>query len=175
MNTRHHQMLQRRLALSGFSQLYDELVAMSFQIQLLLRQFGVSVTAVAPTTKQLEAGEHTRIILAGQHASRAVTVVRGFAPRVVHLSHRMSKFFPSAQRDHWIEVFTAQAFHGPGSIGHTRQGGPIPTPEQDRLDIVRRWQEKRGRMKQEVFASMHGISGRTLRRWEKDLKEQGKL
>jgi len=56
-----------------------------------------------------------------------------------------------------------------------RRGGPMPTPEVDKLAIVEKWQTRKGRQRQKDFAAAEGISTRQLRRWEKDFREEGKL
>lgn len=56
-----------------------------------------------------------------------------------------------------------------------RRGGPEATPEEDRLRIVRGWEDQKGRMLQEVYAATYGIDATTLRRWRRELKNEGKL
>lgn len=56
-----------------------------------------------------------------------------------------------------------------------RLGGPIPTPEEERINIVKNWHKERGRVPQWSFCQRVGISTSTLRRWEKELERQGKL
>jgi hypothetical protein len=58
-----------------------------------------------------------------------------------------------------------------------RRGGPEPTPEEDKVKIVKGWREVKGtgKMTQETYALSRWIDPRTLRRWERELEEEGKL
>jgi hypothetical protein len=55
-----------------------------------------------------------------------------------------------------------------------KRGGPIGTPEAQKLRIARGWLKVQGRMNQEAFARGEGISPATLRRWLREL-DDGKL
>ncbi|HEY4667617.1 MAG TPA: hypothetical protein VIH26_09985 [Anaerolineales bacterium] len=56
-----------------------------------------------------------------------------------------------------------------------KRGGPAGTPENQRIKIVRGWLRVQGRTHQEVYASSQDISTSTLRRWMRQLREEGKL
>jgi hypothetical protein len=56
-----------------------------------------------------------------------------------------------------------------------RRGGPKPTPEIERIKIVKGWLAARGKVLQENYAAMWGVSARQLRRWRRELERQGKL
>ena len=58
---------------------------------------------------------------------------------------------------------------------HKRQAGPKALPERDRLRIVRGWRQVKGRVLQRDYAEGQWVSPRILRRWERELEEQGKL
>ncbi len=62
-----------------------------------------------------------------------------------------------------------------GNESKRRRGGPLGTPEEKKLEIVREWHEVQGDTSQEIFCNSRGISSSTLRRWEKELKAQGKF
>jgi hypothetical protein len=64
------------------------------------------------------------------------------------------------------------AAYTPPSI---KRGGPAGTPEHQRIQIVRGWLRVQGRMNQEIYASGQGIAASTLRRWLRQLREEGKL
>lgn len=55
------------------------------------------------------------------------------------------------------------------------KGGPIPPSDTEKLRIVREWLKVQGQMNQKVFARQHSISPATLRRWMRQLEEQGRL
>jgi len=57
----------------------------------------------------------------------------------------------------------------------SKRGGPIATPEDQKLEIVRGWLEVKGKMRQEDYAATRGVSVSTLRRWERELRQQKKL
>jgi len=61
------------------------------------------------------------------------------------------------------------------SLPLSRRGGPVGTPEPQRLQIVQGWLTVQGRMNQEVYASTHGIAASTLRRWMRQLQAEDKL
>lgn len=65
----------------------------------------------------------------------------------------------------------AAAYTPPG----TKRGGPIGTPDHQRLQIVRGWLRMQGQMNQEIYASSQGIAASTLRRWLRQLREEDKL
>lgn len=56
-----------------------------------------------------------------------------------------------------------------------KRGGPIGTPEDQRIKIVRGWLRVQGRMNQEIYANSQGIAPSTLRRWQRELGDKGKL
>jgi hypothetical protein len=56
-----------------------------------------------------------------------------------------------------------------------RRGGPIPTPESEKIRIVQGWHQVKDNVNQEAYAQGQWITPRTLREWEKELEEQGKL
>lgn len=56
-----------------------------------------------------------------------------------------------------------------------RRGGPIGTPTDEKLRIIRDWVRVQGRVNQEVYAGTHGISSATLRRWLREIRVDGKL
>jgi hypothetical protein len=59
------------------------------------------------------------------------------------------------------------------SIG--RRGGPIATPEDQKLKVVKGWLRAQGRLNQEIYAQSRGIAPSTLRRWIHQLRQAGKL
>lgn len=63
----------------------------------------------------------------------------------------------------------------PEALAKRRRGGPIPTPDEDKVRIIRDWLGVQGHTKEEVFAHEQGISSATLRRWKRQLELQGKL
>lgn len=56
-----------------------------------------------------------------------------------------------------------------------KRGGPAGTPENQRVKIVKGWLRVQGRVNQEVYAYSQGIAPSTLRRWKRQLGEEGKL
>jgi hypothetical protein len=56
-----------------------------------------------------------------------------------------------------------------------RHGGPVPTPEAEKIRIVQGWCKVKGKINQEAYAQGQWITARTLREWEKELEEQGKI
>lgn len=56
-----------------------------------------------------------------------------------------------------------------------RRGGPIPTPEEEKLTTVRKWLTVKGSVNQEAFALSEGITPQTLRKWKKELENKGKI
>ena len=56
-----------------------------------------------------------------------------------------------------------------------RRGGPVPTPEADKLRIVQGWQKAQEKQTQEAYAQLNGISPSTLRKWKRELEAEGKL
>ncbi len=57
----------------------------------------------------------------------------------------------------------------------SQRGGPVGTPEDQRLRIVRGWFDVRGQVNQEIYAQNQGIAPSTLRRWIRELRDEGKL
>jgi hypothetical protein len=60
-------------------------------------------------------------------------------------------------------------------VEERRRGGPIPTPDRDKIKIVEGWLEAQGTILQDRYASTEGITAKTLRAWEKELEERGKI
>lgn len=56
-----------------------------------------------------------------------------------------------------------------------RRGGPTPTPEKDKVKIVQGWRKAKGKVTQDAYADGQWITARTLRKWERELEEEGKL
>jgi hypothetical protein len=56
-----------------------------------------------------------------------------------------------------------------------RLGGPLPTPELEKIKIVEGWLGRKGFTNQDDYARSQGVSARTLRQWKKELEEQGKI
>lgn len=61
------------------------------------------------------------------------------------------------------------------ALNSRKRGGPIGTPQDKKIKIVRGWQQLQGRMNQEIYAGSQGIAPSTLRRWTHELQEDGKL
>ncbi len=66
------------------------------------------------------------------------------------------------------------------SLGSTpstkqRRGGPAGTPQDQRIQIVRGWFNVRGQVNQEIYAQSQGVAPSTLRRWIRQLRDEGKL
>jgi hypothetical protein len=56
-----------------------------------------------------------------------------------------------------------------------KRGGPIGTPDDQKVDTIKGWLEVRGQMNQEVYAQSRGVAPSTLRRWIRELRTKGKL
>ncbi len=56
-----------------------------------------------------------------------------------------------------------------------KRGGPAGTPEGQKIEIVKGWFRVQGRMRAIDYASSRGISPATLRRWIRELIDDGKL
>lgn len=56
-----------------------------------------------------------------------------------------------------------------------RRGGPLPTPEEDKLKIVMEWLTRQGKETQEDFCNRKGVATSTLRAWIRELRAQNKL
>jgi hypothetical protein len=56
-----------------------------------------------------------------------------------------------------------------------KRGGPVGTPENQKVDTVKGWLEVRGQMNQELYAQSRGVAPSTLRRWTRELRVKGKL
>ena len=82
----------------------------------------------------------------------------------------MTGLYKATMRQLHKAVRTVEAFRKT-----LHRGGPKPTPDEDRLRIVRGWLEVQGNMLKEVYAQYHGVSPRTLTNWEHDLREEGKI
>ncbi len=57
----------------------------------------------------------------------------------------------------------------------SQRGGPVATPEGQRIQIVRGWFRVQGQVNQEIYAQSQGIAPSTLRRWIRELRDEGKL
>lgn len=56
-----------------------------------------------------------------------------------------------------------------------RRGGPLPTPDDVKLEYIRGWFEIQGKETQESYCSRNGISPSGLRYWMRKMKAEGKL
>jgi hypothetical protein len=56
-----------------------------------------------------------------------------------------------------------------------RKGGPLGTPEEEKIAYVTGWENVQGNETQEAYCSRKGISPSTLRRWKRELISEGKL
>jgi len=56
-----------------------------------------------------------------------------------------------------------------------RRGGPLPTPEEDKVKIVMEWLTRQGRETQEDFCNRKCVATSTLRAWIRELRAQNKL
>ncbi len=56
-----------------------------------------------------------------------------------------------------------------------RRGGPVPTPQDEKMKVVKGWLQVQGRVNQELYARRQGIAPSTLRRWIRQLRREGKL
>lgn len=56
-----------------------------------------------------------------------------------------------------------------------RKGGPEPTPDEQKLQVVLGWEEVRGREPQESYCNRVGVAPSTLRSWKQKLRAEGKL
>ena len=109
------------------------------------------------------------VVQPGQEKCDVERMANDFLAEARRLSVLLSTYFPEGDRWRWQEIFMSLAMHGAGSILGERKGGPLPTSEEEKIRIVRGWHKKRGKVSQEGYAEMQGISVRTLRRWEREL------
>lgn len=56
-----------------------------------------------------------------------------------------------------------------------RRCGPLPTPEEDKVEIVTEWLTRQGRETQEDFCNRKGVATSTLRAWIRELRTKNKL
>jgi len=56
-----------------------------------------------------------------------------------------------------------------------KRGGPAGTPEDQKMRIAAGWLRVQGRINQAVYADSQGVAPSTLRRWIRQLRQEGKL
>ena len=60
-----------------------------------------------------------------------------------------------------------------GTKAARRKGGPVATPDEQKLQIVLGWEKVRGRMTQATYCARVPIDSSTLRRWINELRGKG--
>jgi len=87
----------------------------------------------------------------------------------------------SSPRTTWSpdEQTSVQKTNGGAAESHgtepLRRGGPLPTPEEDKMKIVTEWLTRQGKETQEDFCNRKGVATSTLRAWIRELRAQNKL
>jgi hypothetical protein len=56
-----------------------------------------------------------------------------------------------------------------------RRGGPAPPPDVAKLKAIEGWYQAQGKMTKDAYARSIGYDSSTLRRWENQLRREGKL
>lgn len=62
-----------------------------------------------------------------------------------------------------------------GTRSKRRKGGPVPVPDETKIEIVKEWLAVEGKESQASFCARKGISDRGLRGWIDDLESRGLL
>lgn len=114
-------------------------------------------------------------LVPGGEAGVQVTVTRTCdKPEIVRYADRVLEALSQVSPGFTIKRET----NAPGpTISSTtrRRGGPAGTPEDKKIAIIKGWLKVRGGMNQETYAQSRGVAPSTLRRWMRQLREQGKL
>ena len=173
MKKRDKSALDRRRTDPKFERLLVELLTLN------CRRFGNLPIACAPiTAEDLRQGKPPPIVTIRQKGIApeiALARARQLMLEAQDLAGKLAAFFPIAQRWRWQAIFLNMALRGTGAVQGERGGGPEPTPKAEKIKIVKGWQEVKGRQLQENYAHGKGIDAKTLRTWERELREEGEL